>query len=87
MKLFKQTIKKEVKPGELNREITIEKKDGEKAVLKGSEIIEYLQDIFEGGKTLTLAEKEMIKDGLKDSQWERRKEIVELLENIATQDS
>ena len=86
MKLFKQIIKENVRSKDVRRQIIIEK-DGEEIKLKGSEIVQYLQNIFEGGKSLTLAEKEMIKDGLKDSQWERRKEIVKLLENIATQDS
>ena len=86
MKLFGQTIKREVKPSYLKRQIKIER-DGEQVILKEGEIVKYLQDIFDGGKTLTLAEKEMIKDGLKNEQWERREEIIKLLEDIATNDS
>jgi len=85
MKLFKQNIKREIKSGDLKREVVIEN-NSEKTTLSEAGLVKYLEDLFEGGKSISLAEKQMIKDGIKDRQWERRKEIKVLLERIITKD-
>ncbi|RLC38773.1 hypothetical protein DRH27_01440 [Candidatus Falkowbacteria bacterium] len=84
-KLFKQNIQKKIKSSDLTREVGIEK-DGEKITLSEADLVEYLKNLFEGGKSITQAEKQMINDGIKDRQWQRRKEIITLLEQIKTKD-
>ena len=85
LKLFKKNIKEEIKSGDLKREVVIDK-DGEKIVLSEAGLVKYLEDLFEGGKSISQALKEMIKDGIKDKQWERRQEIEKLLEQIKIKD-
>jgi len=85
MKLFKQNIKREIKSGDFKREVVIEK-DGERTTLSEAGLVKYLEDLFEGGKSISSAEKQMIKDGIEDKQWQRRKEIIALLEQIKTKD-
>jgi len=84
MKLFKSNVN-ELSSNEFDREIKI-MKDGEQITMKQNELKKYLADLFEGGRTLSSVEKKLIKDGLEGGQWERRKEIIKILENIKTND-
>ena len=89
VKLFTNSIKENLSAASLKKEvgeIKIFDEDGNLNPLSGEELYKYLQDKFNRGKTLTLAKKEMIRDGIEKSQYKKREEIMALLEQIASGD-
>jgi len=80
---YKSEVKKNITEQELKKyKVRIKNEDGEYEELSAKELKKYLEDMFDGGRTITLADKIMIQDGIVNSQWKRRQELLELLQQI-----
>ena len=80
-------MKKNITEQELKKyTVKVKNEDGEYEELSSKELKKYLMDLFDGGRTITLADKTMIKDGIVNSQWKRRQELLELLQQIKLAD-
>jgi hypothetical protein len=63
-------------------EVSITNPDGTTRKLSAKEVKEYIKKLVFGGKSLDALEKQLIKDGIRGNQWEKRKRLMALLTSL-----
>lgn len=84
--LYKSSFKKIREKDLIDYKVKIEDEESEEGgmiELNERGLLEYLKDKFDGGRTISSVKEELIRDGIKGSQWKTRVELLKLLDDIA----